>query len=248
MLVSQEEFDKLVIDNKRFAYKLVKDEFSKYPWDIRQELNSAAIAGLVYAATKYDPTTAKARGNKFISYAVHWIRYYVNEEVRKLYPVKFNQNFIIKRNKVMRCINDYKKKHNDEMPTVDYISGCINMSKKVVQNILDVNGGENFTFMSLNSPTETKDAESEDLTESKIVNEYYDNAVDESFENNMLVKDVLENLQKEIPEVEYNIFYDHYFKGENFTDLAKKYNMKFPSSVAYLIKKCEKKCQEIANS
>ena len=59
MLVSQEEFDKLIIENKRFAYKLVKDEFGKYPWDIRQELNSAAIEGLVHAADKYDPKTAE---------------------------------------------------------------------------------------------------------------------------------------------------------------------------------------------
>jgi len=209
-------------------------------------LNSAAIEGLVYAATKYDPKREKEC--KFISYAVHWIRYYIQEQIRTLYPVRFNQNFVSKRNKVMRCISDYKKTHNDETPSIEYISGQVKMSEKVVQNILNVNGGENFTFISFNTPIETKDNESEQLTESKIVKEYLDEALDENFIKRIELYDILDNLKKEITPQEYAIFTDYYLNGESLSDLARKYDMKFPSSVAYLIKKCEKRCRELANS
>ena len=101
-IASQEEFEKLIIDNERFAYSIVNKEFSKYSWDVKDDLNSAAKAGLVYAATKYDP--ARKDECHFISYAVHWIRYYINEEIRKLYPVRLNQNFVSKRKKVMKFI------------------------------------------------------------------------------------------------------------------------------------------------
>jgi len=245
MIATKEQFDKLIIDNQNFAYSIVNKEFSKYPWDVKQELNSAAIEGLVYAATKYDP--AREKECKFISYAVHWIRYYIQEQIRKLYPVRFNQNFVSKRNKVLKCIKDYKKKHKDEMPSVEYISEHVKMSEKVVQNILNINNGENFTFISFNSPQETKDNESEQMTESKLVKEYLDEALDENFIKRLELKDILENLKKEITPQEYALFLDYYVNGEGLSDLARKYDMKFPSSVAYLIKKFEKRCKELAN-
>jgi RNA polymerase sigma factor (sigma-70 family) len=246
MICTQEEFNKLVTDNYKFAYDVVNKEFGKYPWHIKEDLNSAAIEGLVYAATKYDPS--REEECKFISYAIHWIRYYINEEIRKIYPVKFNQNFIIKRNKVMRCVNEYKTNHNDEMPSVDYISGCVKMSPKVVKNILNINGGENFDFISINAPTETKENDSENLTESTVMQEYFNNAVDNSFTQNIELNDILDNLKKEVDEDDFNIFVEYYMNGENISDIAKKHNLKFPSSAAYIIKKCEKKCKEIANN
>ena len=246
MIATQEEFDRLITKNENFAYSIVSKEFSKYPWSIREDLNSAAKAGLIYAATKYDPK--REDECKFISYAVYWIRFYVNEEIRNLYPVKFNQNFVSKRNKIMRCIADYQKKHNNEIPSVEYISGCVKMSQKVVENVLNVNNGENFTFLSFSEPSDTKDSESEQLTESKLIKEYLDNALDENFEGNIEARDLLKELKKEVPEIEFNVFYDYYINGESFSDLAKKYNLNYPSSAAYYIRKCEKVARRLAES
>ena len=250
MVVSDEESRRLVENNMKFAYKIVEKEFGKYPYYIKQELNAAALEGLIYAATKYDPENKDENGKTcgFISYAVHWIRYYIYEQIRDFYPVKFNQNFVSKRNKVMKCIEEYKKNNDDKMPTVEYISGIVHMSEKVVKNILSVNNGENFTFMSFNAPAEGEDSTSENLSESKLVDQYLENSADNGFMHKIILDDVLENLQKEITPTEYAIFMDYYIRGESLSDLAKKYDMKFPSSVAYLIKKCEKKCKEIANS
>lgn len=249
MLCTKEEFDKLLIDNIKYPYYVVNTEFGKYPWNIKEELNSAAVEGMVYAAKKYDPK--RANECKFISYAVHWIRYYINEEIRKLYPVRFNQNFVSKRKKVTTFIAKYKKENNDEMPPISLIAKNVGMSEKVVKNILNVNGGENFTFLSFNMPIETEksNTESESLNNDKLVNEYLENdAIDQNMMKKIEFDDLLKELKKEITPEEYDIFYDYYVNGENYSDLAKKYNLKFPSSAAYLIKKCEKRCKELLES
>lgn len=246
MKCTPEQFQKLLEDNINFPYSIVNKEFSKFPWNVREDLNAAAMEGMVYAATKYDPN--RAGECKFISYAVHWIRYFIKEQIKDFYPVRFNQNFISKRNKVNKCIAEYKKNNDGNEPSVTYISGQVGMSEKVVRNILNVNGGENFTFLSFNMPVESEkgDGESESLNNDRLVKEYIDNeAIDSSCILKIEMQDLMEQLKKVVPTQDYNIFYDYYFMGENFSDLAKKYGLKFPSSAAYLIKKCEKKCKEL---
>ena len=205
---------------------------------------------MVYAATKYDPK--RSDECKFISYAVHWIRYYINEEIRKLYPVRFNQNFVIKRNKVKRCIANYKEAHNGEEPSIEYVANKVGMSKKVVQNILKINSGENFQFVSFNVPTDNEKSNSNSgssVTCDKLVKEYLNNTYAKDNQNASLeFNDLMENLKKHVPELDFKLFFEYYVNGESFSDLAKKYHLKFPSSVSYLIKKCEKKCKEILSN
>ena len=57
---------------------LLTRSFGKYSNHIKEELYSAAKEGLCYAATKYDSFQDNC---KFISYAVNWVRYYINEEL-----------------------------------------------------------------------------------------------------------------------------------------------------------------------
>lgn len=243
MIATQEEYDKLVIENQNFAYSIVNKEFGNYPWNVRSDLNSAALEGLCYAATKYDPS--RKDECKFISYAVHWIRYYIQEEIRKFYPVKLNQNFVSKRKKVTKCIADYKEKFNEE-PTVEYISEHVGMSEKVVQGILNINGGENFQFISFNAPVDVGDSSgNEGFTESKLVNEYIENTFDNSSAARIELDDLLKALKTKVPIIDYNVFYDYYINGESFSELAIKYNLKFPSSASYLVKKCEKVCRSL---
>lgn len=249
MKCTQEEFEKLLINNQNFPYSVVNKEFGKYPASVKQDLNSAAIQGMVYAATKYDPK--RSDECKFISYAVHWIRYYINEEIRKLYPVRFNQNFVSKRNKVKNCIKNYKETHNGEEPTTEYIANEVGMSPKVVKNILKINSGENFQFISFNTPTENEksNSSSSNVNCDKLVKEYLSNTFAKSNPSaSCEFDDLLVQLKKAVPYRDFMLFYEYYVNGESFSDLAKKYKLKFPSSVSYLIKKCEKKCKEILSN
>lgn len=242
-IASKEEFERLILENQNFAYSIVNKEFSKYPWSIKPELNSAAIEGLIYAATKYDPS--RQDECKFISYAVHWIRYYINEEIRKLYPVKLNQNFVSKRKKVTSFIAKYEDKYG-KTPSINEISKNVGMSEKVVQGILNINGGENFQFVSFNSPSNVGDSEgNESFNESKLVGEYLETSCDYSGQAKIELKDLLRELKKKTSEDDYNIFYDYYINGESYSDLAVKYGLKFPSSVSYIVKKCEKICKAL---
>lgn len=242
-IASQEVFEKLIIDNQNFAYSIVNKEFAKYPWNIRPELNSAALEGLVYAATKYDPS--RQDECKFISYAVHWIRYYINEEIRKLYPVKLNQNFVCKRKKVTSFIAKYEDEHG-VTPSIEEISKNVGMSEKVVQGILNINGGENFQFVSFNAPVDVGDSSgNESFNESKLVSEYLENSCDYSSQAKIELNDLLSALKKKTTKSDYNIFYDYYVNGESYSELAIKYGLKFPSSVSYIVKKCEKICKSL---
>jgi len=240
---SQAEFEKLIIDNQNFAYSIVNKEFSKYSWDVKKDLNSAALEGLIYAATKYD--LSRADECKFISYAVYWIRYYINEEIRKFYPVKLNQNFVSKRKKVTKFIEKYEKEYG-EKPSVSEISAHVDLSEKVVQNILNVNNGENFQFVSFNAPVDVGDSSgNESFNESKLVSEYIENNLDNSSMSKIELKDLLKTLKEHVSESDYKIFYDYYINGITYSELKVKYNLPFASSVSYIVKRCEKVCREL---
>lgn len=167
--------EQLILDNENFVYSIVNNEFKKYPYNVKEELYSAGKMGLVIAAQKFNPSNYD---NKFISYAVHWIRYYVNEEIRKMYPVKLNQNYVYKRNKMNKFIDTYKKDHRGKNPTDKCIGKALGMSQKVIDNIRKVNGGDNFSFVSFQAITNTGSTDkSDDMNISdKLVNDYLNTA------------------------------------------------------------------------
>lgn len=234
--------DQLILDNQNFVYSIVNKEFKKYPWDIKEELYSAGKLGLCIAAQKFNP---KDYDNKFISYAVHWIRCYINEEIRKLYPVKLNQNYIYKRNKINKFVTKYKKNHNNEEPSDECISKELGLSKKVLENIKKVNGGENFSFVSFQAISENNDSDTKDSIENKLVNEYLESTESSDDYIKYQIKDLFEALKKQIPEKDYNMFYDLKVNGLSFSDLKNKYGLNFPSSAAYIIKRTEKICKKL---
>jgi RNA polymerase sigma factor (sigma-70 family) len=82
------QFEKLILENEKFVYSIVHKEFKSYPWDIKEDLFSAGKEGLVVAATKYKPD--EFTKNKFTTYAQHWIRYYINEEIYNVYDFYIN--------------------------------------------------------------------------------------------------------------------------------------------------------------
>ena len=200
---------------------------------------------MAYAATKFDTSKYK---NKFISYAVHWIRYYVNEEIRNMYPVKLNQNYVYKRGRVKKFIAQYQEKHGEE-PTVEQISAALDMSIKVVNNVLSINNGENFHFVSFQSVNKegSDDPTSESYVENKLVNEYLEETVSDYGMTNFELQDLLNELKKKIDEKDFNMFVDKYLHNMSYSEIAKKYKLKFPSSAKYIIERVEKQCKKLVN-
>ena len=120
------------------------------------------------------------------------------------------------------------------------------MSEKVVQGILNVNCGENFQFVSFNDPVNVGDSSgNESFNESKLVSEYLENSCDYSSTAKVELDDLLSALKTRTSKNDYDIFYDYYINGESYSELAIKYGLKFPSSVSYIIKKCEKICRSL---
>jgi RNA polymerase sigma factor (sigma-70 family) len=242
---SEKTFEELIIDNENFVYSTVNKEFKQYPWNVKEDLYSAGKAGLVYAASKFN---GACHDNKFISYAIHWIRYYVNEEIRNLYPVKLNQNYVYKRSKIKKFTEQFKQEHHRE-PTEDEISKALKFSKKVIQNVRDINGGENFSFISFQTVTNDSsgDGNSDDYIENKLVNEYLGESVTDAGIVNIELKDLLTELRKYVDKKDFNMFIDKHLRNLSYSQIAKKYGLNFPSSSKYIIERVEKMCKKLVN-
>lgn len=236
-------FEQLIIENEKFIYSVVNKEFKNTPWDIKPDLYSAGKQGLVYAATKFDSKNYK---NKFISYAVNWIRYFVNEELRNMYPVKLNQNYVYKRNKIKKFIAKYEKEFNRQ-PTYEEISKELGLSVKVIGNILGINNGENFSFVSFQSVNKDAgdDPGNENYMENKLINEYLEESVSDADITKFEFKDLLIVLKKRVAEKDFNMFVDKYINNLSYSEIAKKYKLNFPSSAKYVIERVEKICKEL---
>ncbi|MBO5142781.1 MAG: hypothetical protein J6J11_09095 [Treponema sp.] len=195
---------------------------------------------MCYAATKYDPYQDNC---KFISYAINWIRYYINEELRKMYPIRLNQNFVCKRNKVTRAIAKYQEENDGKTPTCDQLSAIIGMSPKVVKNILDVNGGNNFNYISFQSISNSNKTDDGDVEiETKLINEYLQEAESDYGMSSFEFKDMISALKKKIGLDDLNIFLDKHMNNFSISQLVKKYNLK-PSVITSKIKTAEKTCK-----
>lgn len=195
---------------------------------------------MCYAATKYDPYQDNC---KFISYAINWIRYYINEELRKMYPIRLNQNFVCKRNKVTRAIAKYQEENDGKTPTCDQLSAIIGMSPKVVKNILEVNGGNNFNYISFQSISNSNKTDDGDVEiETKLINEYLQQAESDYGMSSFEFKDMILALKKKIGLDDLNIFLDKHMNNFSISQLVKKYNLK-PSVITSKIKTAEKTCK-----
>lgn len=239
-------FEQLILENERFVYKVVNKEFSKYPWEIRDDLYSAGKYGLVYAATKFDPEQYKT---KFITYAVYWIRYYVNDTIGNIYhPIKLKQGFIYRKKKIKKCIEEFKKE-NDREPSISEISALVGWTEEAVTRVLSVNGGYDFEYVSFQAGSNKTDSDGEgnleNVIDSKLVNEYLETTTTKNQFETIEFNDYLKLLKSKVSQKEYNIFIDRYLNNFSYNELIDKYDLKFPSAVKYSLGKAEKVFKEL---
>lgn len=242
--MEQSQFEKLILENEKFVYSIVHKEFNNYAWDIKEDLFSAGKEGLVVAASKYKPD--EFTKNKFTTYAQHWIKYYINEEIRNLYPIKLDQNYSYKKNKIKKFIKNFEEKHS-KTPTVVEISKGTGFSKKVIENTLNVNSGLDFTYTSIDSfkNNDTDDSTNNNCKENAISHYVYiDQAIETQPTDRLDTEFLLEHLKKNVSKEHFDMFYDKHFNDYSYTDIAKKYNLNFAASAKYIIEKVEKICKQ----
>jgi Glu-tRNA(Gln) amidotransferase subunit E-like FAD-binding protein len=132
------------------------------------------------------------------------------------------------------------------LPSAEELSKLLNVSEKVINNVYDINGGENFNFVSFQSlmnANNNKNGE-EGKLENKLMNEYLE-ASSTSQMDNYELQDLLSELKKQVKESDYNMFLDKYLHNLSYSDIAKKYNLKFPSSSKYIIERVERICKKL---
>lgn len=163
-----------------------------------------------------------------------------------MHPVKLNQNFIYKRTKIKKFISTFESA-NKRKPTIDEISEGVSLSAKVITNILNVNNGEDFQFISFQAVNDnaSDDATNENYVENKLVAEYLDQTVSDDAMTNYELRDLLTALKTKVDERDYNMFIDKHLNNMSYSDIAKKYGLNFPSSSKYIIERTEKICKEL---
>jgi hypothetical protein len=160
-----------------------------------------------------------------------------------MYPIRLNQNFVCKRNKVTRAISKYQEENDGKTPTCDQLSALIGMSPKVVKNILDVNGGNNFNYISFQAVSNSNKTDDGDVeVETKLINEYLQESESDYGMSSFEFKDMIAALKRKIGLNDLNIFLDKHMNNLSISQLVKKYNLK-PSIINSKIKTAEKTCK-----
>lgn len=123
------------------------------------------------------------------------------------------------------------------------------MSVKVINNVLSVNNGENFHFISFQSVNNegSDDQAREDYVENKLVNEYLTETTTDNELLSFELNDLLRSLKKEINQRDYNMFIDKHLNCLSYSEIAKKYKLNFASSAKYIIERVEKTCKQLVS-
>lgn len=129
--------DALVASNVGLVYNIAKKFKLKFPAgpDL-EDIVSMGTIGLIVAVKKYDPS----RNNKFSTVAYHWIHQSIEREVNKTSRmIRLPENRIIDFTRINSVMRDYEESGLPEGKTAyEVLNEELGLSKRVVQNILDV--------------------------------------------------------------------------------------------------------------
>ena len=124
---NKEDLDKLICANLRFVVTVAK-QYDRNRGISLQDLVNEGNIGMIKAAERFDPT----RGNKFISYAVWWIRQSINQAIcdkGAMVRVPGNSSNLYAR--IMQASSDYLQQHGRQ-PAPDEIANILGEKEETV--------------------------------------------------------------------------------------------------------------------
>jgi RNA polymerase primary sigma factor len=138
------ELDKLVRANLKFVVTIAKQYRGKgVPFD---ELISEGNMGLITAAMKFDPS----KGCKFITYAVYWVKSYINKRIANVTSENAAMNSIYDKIKATSniCENEEEILQNVSASTaVEDITKCLNEREyEMVSMYFGLNGKQESSY------------------------------------------------------------------------------------------------------
>lgn len=130
----QEALDKLTRANLRFVVSVAK-QYQNQGLSLPDLINEGNL-GLIKAAEKFD----EARGFKFISYAVWWIRQSILQalaEQSRIVRLPLNQ--VGSLNKINKALSQFEQK-NERMPSPDELAEMLDIPREKIVDSLRVSG------------------------------------------------------------------------------------------------------------
>lgn len=143
--------DKLVVSNLRFVVSIAR-QYRNYGLSLEDLINEGNL-GLIEAAYRFDET----KGNKFISYAVWWIRQSILQalaETNRMIRIPLNR--IGDLSKINAIFYTLEQRYGRE-PTQEELGKALNMSPQKVKEAL----AYNYRNVSIDTPIETEEDDEE---------------------------------------------------------------------------------------
>ncbi len=197
----KEALDKLIVSNLRFVVSIAS-QYTEYGVPLA-DLIAAGNVGLVEAAKKFDPS----KGNKFITYAVWWIRQAITDII-------WHETDIIKKPNRMHVYSGrvnkaylHLKETLDREPTIDEVASYLEeQGLKVDRSIIENTLLHKKIFLSLDTPIQSDD---DDLTLESTLSNYNT----EDVERNIVEEDlkrIINELLETLPPRERTVIIHRY--------------------------------------
>lgn len=122
--------NQIIVSNKELVLHIVNKEYSKrVPQNVIPDLYQEGMLGMIKAISRFDVT----RGVAFSTYAVIWIRQYVNTFLlTQTYSVRTPSNLVTLYGKIKRATEDLRAKYGRE-PEIKEIASFIDKPARMVE-------------------------------------------------------------------------------------------------------------------
>ena len=195
-----------------------------------EDLVQEGYIGLIASVDKYDGD----KGVKFSTYATHFIigqiKHYLRDKGKIIKEPAWLQELNQRMTKVIESLNQ----QYNRQPTEKEISDVMQMPESTVQEMLTTR--EVFKVSSLDGDKDDSPsaADTEKISDEKV----------ETFQLPLEDKIVLETALDHLKDIEQQVISDHYYKGLNQTEIAKKLNISC-NYVSHILRNGTKKLRKI---
>jgi len=209
----KEVLDKLIVSNLRFVVSIAS-QYTEYGVPLA-DLIAAGNVGLVEAAKKFDPS----KGNKFITYAVWWVRQAISNAIWHETDIIRKPNRIHVYSGRINKAYQYLKETLDREPTIDEVASYLEEQElKIDRSVIENTLLHKKIFLSLDAPLQSDD---DDLTLENTLSNYNTEDVERNIVEEDLKK-ILNELIETLPPRERTVIIHRYgLNGEEPKTLAK---------------------------
>lgn len=211
---TQQEIDKLVMDNYNFAASVAKG-YRGHGLDY-EDLLQEALRGFIVAAERFE----ESKNVKFISYAVYWARAMIIRAICKTNcRVHVASSHKYRMTKIAQAVTEWKSTNGDTEPSIEWLAEKLKCSDKSISNAMKRG---NHSVVSVH---DAYNGDEDGTIENKVMSQVWDKADESQSPDEILVQsDDLARLKlliETLPEDEKIAVKAKFFENKTLNEIAK---------------------------